>query len=75
MLNFLISHPSHKDKIKIKTDKSRIRKIDADLQVPDCSKFKKEFKWKPKFNFETTMIDLLNYWRSKVEKNEVFIQR
>lgn len=75
MLNFLISQSSQKDNIKIKTDKSRIRKIDADLQVPDCSKFKKEFKWKPKFKFETTMIDLLNYWRRKVESNEVFIQR
>ncbi len=75
MLKFLIGQSTMKDKIIIKRDNQRIRKIDADLQVPDCSKFKKEFKWKPKYKFETTMIDLLNYWRARVKKNEIFIQR
>ena len=41
-----------KKKIKKKLDKNRLRPLDADLQVPDTSKFKKHTKWKPKFTFQ-----------------------
>lgn len=75
MLNFLISQSPMKNKIKVKIDKKRIRAIDADLQIPDCRKFINTFKWKPKFVFEKTMTDLLNYWRDKVDKSNLFIQR
>ena len=43
-----------------------MRPIDADLQIPDVSKFKKHTGWKPKIKFEQTMLDLLNYWRDRV---------
>ena len=66
MLNFLISQSTKKDKIKIKKDKTRLRPIDADLQVPDVSKFMRDYNWKPNFSFEDTMIDLLNFWRNEV---------
>ena len=36
--------------------------------MPDISKFKKHTGWKPQIKFETTMKDLLNYWRNKVQK-------
>ena len=67
LLNYLISISSFKNKISIKIDKERLRPIDADLQVPNVSKFKKNFSWKPKYTFEKTMTDLLNYWRQKVK--------
>ena len=67
MLNFLISQSTKKDKIKIKKDKTRLRPIDADLQVPDVSKFMRDYNWKPNFSFEDTMIDLLNFWRNEVD--------
>lgn len=54
--------------IKIKIDPSRIRPIDADLQIPDTSKFQKDTGWKPNYSFENTMSDLLNYWRDRVNK-------
>jgi len=66
ILNFLISQSSVK-KIKIKIDKNRLRPIDANLQIPDVSKFKRHTKWKPEISFEKTMIDLLNYWREKLK--------
>jgi len=74
-LKTLISYSSKKDEIKIVTDPERLRPIDADLQIPDCRKFKKHTGWKPKISFETTMHDLLDYWRNRVGKGEVFLTR
>jgi len=74
MLNTLISLSSYKN-IKIELDQDRIRPIDADLQVPDISKFTKHTGWKPEIPFERTMEDLLNYWRKRVKKIGVQLQR
>lgn len=65
MLEHLISISTSKD-IEIVVDKKRLRPIDADLQVPNTSKFKLHTGWKPEISFETTMKDLLNYWRDRV---------
>lgn len=73
-LNTLISMSTMKDQIKVETDPERIRPIDADLQVPDCRKFKEHTGWKPQISFEQTMSDLLNYWRCRVEK-DTFLTR
>lgn len=74
MLDFLISLSIH-DKIKIEVDPDRLRPIDADLQVPDTSKFKRHTGWEPQIGFEKTMLDLLNYWRERVRKNKNFLVR
>ena len=73
ILEKLISLSTVKN-ISHEIDPNRIRPIDADLQVPDTSKFYNHIKWKPKFTFEKTMLDLLNYWRQKV-KNSNFLDR
>lgn len=65
MLNFLISK-STIDNIEVEVDPTRLRPIDADLQVPDSTKFTEHTGWKPEYTFEQTMEDLLNYWREKV---------
>lgn len=67
-LNTLISLSMAKDKIKVVTDPERLRPIDADLQVPDCRKFKEHTGWEPQIPYKKTMEDLLNYWRERVEK-------
>ena len=64
-----------KEKIKVECDPRRLRPIDADLQVPDCSKFKMHTGWEPRITFEETMRDLLEYWRSKIRKGEMFLTR
>lgn len=66
-LNKLISLSTRKG-IEIVEDPARLRPIDADLQVPDCRKFKKHTGWEPIIPYEKTMEDLLNYWREKVRK-------
>ena len=75
ILEKLISLSSVLD-ISHEIDPNRIRPIDADLQIPDTTKFKNYTSWEPKFSFEETMSDLLNYWRELIEVNgNQFLQR
>ena len=74
-LNTLISFSPMKDKIKVETDPERLRPIDADLQVPDCRKFKAHTGWEPQIPYEKTMKDLLDYWRERISHGEKFLQR
>ncbi len=70
ILNDLINMSPLKSKLKIEVDLDRIRPIDADLQVPDTSKFKKHTGWQPEIPYEKTISDLLDYWRVQVEKKD-----
>ena len=65
MLETLISMSTVKN-IKIEIDPSRLRPIDADLQVPNTEKFRLHTGWQPEIPFEKTMLDLLNYWRTRL---------
>ena len=69
ILNDLISLSTIKDQLKVEVDKDRIRPIDADLQVPDTSKFKNHTGWEPVIPYEKTILDLLDFWRIQVAKN------
>lgn len=75
MLKHLVSLSSKKNQIKVETDPDRLRPIDADLQVPDTSKFEKHTGWKPQISFEKTMQDLLDYWRIRVQNGGQFLTR
>ena len=74
MLNTLLSFSNVND-IRIETDPVRLRPIDADLQVPDTTKFREHTGWKPEIPFETTMRDLLGYWRKKIRTVGAYIDR
>jgi GDP-mannose 4,6-dehydratase len=74
MLYYLISRSKVKG-IEIVVDPERLRPIDADLQVPDTTKFQKHTGWKPQIFFEQTMDDLLEYWRNKVNSGRKFLKR
>jgi GDPmannose 4,6-dehydratase len=73
MLDFLISLSPRI--ITIETEQSRLRPLDADLQVPDITKFMAHTGWEPEIPFEQTMIDLLNYWREQVKTKGAFLTR
>jgi GDP-mannose 4,6-dehydratase len=75
MLNYLISQSTMADSIEIVTDPERLRPIDADLQVPDTTKFTQHTGWQPLIPFEQTMTDLLNYWRDRVRSGRQFLNR
>lgn len=74
MLQTLINFSSVKDFI-VRESSSRIRPLDADLQVPDSGKFKKHTGWEPWFTFEQTMYDLLEFWRQEVDTCEILYDR
>jgi len=75
MLDSLIALSTKKDEIRIEVDPERLRPIDADLQVPNTSKFSAHTGWKPEIPFATTMRDLLDYWRARVGRDEQFLTR
>ena len=55
-------------------DETRLRPVDADLQIPDCSKFIDHTGWQPEISFEETMQWLLDYWRERVETGSYLIR-
>lgn len=76
MLDTLISQSTKKDCISLEVDPERLRPIDADLQVPDITKFEQHTGWQPEISFVQTMTDLLEYWRSRIAaEGPVFLQR
>jgi GDPmannose 4,6-dehydratase len=60
--------------VSIESDPTRLRPIDADLQIPNIDAFKGATGWQPMISFEQTLEDLLNFWRTKV-RNSPVIQR
>ncbi len=74
MLDTLIGLSS-RDDIAVEVDPERLRPIDADLQIPDTSKFHEHTGWEPEIPFMTTMRDLLDYWRARIARGERFLTR
>ena len=74
MLDHLLSISTRND-IKVETEQFRLRPLDADLQIPDTTKFELHTGWKPQIPFEKTMLDLLNYWRVRIKAGRLFLSR
>lgn len=53
-------------KIKIEQDPTRLRQSDVPNIIGDFTKFKEKTGWYPEIPLETTMKDLLNYWRERI---------
>ncbi len=66
VLDTLVGQSPRAAEIRIEVDPARLRPIDADLQVPDTTRFRQHTGWAPQIPFETTMRDLLDYWRDRV---------
>jgi GDPmannose 4,6-dehydratase len=60
---------------RIEEDASRLRPIDADLQIPGTTKFREHTGWKPEIPFKRTMSDLLNYWRGEIVRQRPVLLR
>ena len=74
MLDTLLSLSTAKH-VNVETDPERLRPIDADLQVPNTTKFRTHTGWEPQIPFEQTMRDLLDYWRDRIRRGGKFLQR
>lgn len=75
MLDKLISLSTLSDSIQTEIDAERLRPIDADLQVPNTSKFTNHTGWQAEIPFDQTMHDLLNYWRDRISDGSRFLGR
>jgi len=75
MLEHFISISTAKENISIEAEEARFRPLDADLQVPDTNKFMEHTGWVPQIPFEKTMKDLLDYWRTKIRRGAILLQR
>ena len=51
--------------IEVRPDPARMRPSDVQILLSDTAKFTRETGWKPEIPFETTIRDLLNYWRER----------
>lgn len=66
-LDMLLSHSSIK--VKIMQDPERMRPSDVQILLGDNTKFVQATGWKPQIPFETTLKDLLDYWREKTKSS------
>ena len=74
ILTHLMSISTRKDFV-VQTDPERLRPIDADLQIPNTTKFSIHTGWTPQISFQKTMEDLLNYWRARIAEEGASIVR
>jgi len=76
ILNTLLSMSPKRSEISVEVSPDRLRHIDADLQIPNTEKFRLHTGWEPLISFDTTMLDLLEYWRERVcKEGNVFLSR
>jgi GDP-mannose 4,6-dehydratase len=73
-LEYLINKSTVKN-IQVIVDQSRLRPIDANLQVPNTTKFENHTGWTPQIKFNETMDDLLEYWRDRIKNGRKFLNR
>ncbi len=51
--------------VEIKENQSLVRYSDVPVLIADASKFRESTGWEPKVSLETTISDILNYWRKQ----------
>lgn len=69
ILDKLIEFSTISNQVSVEVDPDRLRPIDADLQIPNMSKFQNHTGWQPLIHSDDTLRDLLNYWREKIKSN------
>lgn len=52
--------------VPLKQREALLRPVDFSFKKPNCESFKSFTGWKPEYELETTLKDLLDYWRKKV---------
>jgi GDP-mannose 4,6-dehydratase len=66
LLTKLLEMSRVKDRVSIREDKARLRPADVTLQIPSSDKFRAATGWEPRTPLETTLHDLLDYWRHRL---------
>jgi GDP-4-dehydro-6-deoxy-D-mannose reductase len=66
ILDILLSHASKEFRVIV--DRERFRPVDMPLLLGNAEKLKTETGWQSKFSIHQTLLDLLNYWRTKLKE-------
>jgi GDP-4-dehydro-6-deoxy-D-mannose reductase len=74
VIEILLSMSFRKD-IKVVADAERLRPIDADYQMFDNTKIRSTIEWKPEISARAMFKDLLDHWRSEINKGKVPLNR
>lgn len=69
ILNILLSQA--RKKIKIRTDKKRMRPSDNPALICNAEKFCNMSGWQPKIPIEESLNKVLNYWRLEIQKGVI----
>jgi GDP-4-dehydro-6-deoxy-D-mannose reductase len=67
ILKFLVSQSEVS--IRIEMDKERFRPSEVPLFIGSNKKIKQAVGWKPKREFEGTLVEVLNWWRNQTESS------
>jgi len=67
MLDMLLEMTPGKNYITVQTDPALLRPADVTNQVPSLARFKAATGWEPRIPYETTLRDMLEYWRERVQ--------
>jgi len=54
--------------VTVETDPARLRPSDVEILIGDSSKFRADTGWAPRYAFDQTLGDLLDYWRDRVAR-------
>ncbi len=54
-------------KVEVREDPDRLRPSDVPVLLGDCTRFQKATGWKPSIPYETTLRDMLDYWRAEID--------
>jgi GDP-4-dehydro-6-deoxy-D-mannose reductase len=55
--------------VKVEVDPARIRPNEVPQMVGDSGKIQRATGWSPRFPFETTLKELLAYWRTGIKRD------
>ena len=67
-LDLMLDMTNLTDKVKLEIEPKFFRKVEIPVQIPDDSKVRTLLNWKPKYQIEQTLGDLINYWHKELEK-------
>ena len=64
MLDILLAQTDRE--IEVRQDQARMRPSDVEMLWGDAAKIRKATGWEPQIPLETTLSDLLNWWRERI---------
>jgi len=60
--------------VPTRCDPDLLRPADVTLQIPCVKKFQGETGWKPSYNFDESLLELLTFWRKEADKTVYMAQ-